>query len=99
VHRHSRDTCSATAGGLDQLDEAIRWLRLTVEVLCRPGHSMGKLGGSLLPAPLNSEQHQTYGASGNDQDHKHGDDDGSHDFPFRQSTVWRTGKELSYKGD
>ena len=49
------------------------------------GHPVGQLGCALLAAALNSEKDQTHCASGNDQDHDHCDDDGGHDFPFRQS--------------
>jgi hypothetical protein len=59
IHRlilgeESRRTCSATAVGLDQLDETRGRIPITVEVPCRAGHSIGKLGRALLAAALDS---------------------------------------------
>ena len=56
------------------------------------GHSMGQLGRSLPTTAFDSEQNEPDGGGHNDQNHNHGDDDGGHDFPFRQSVVMRTGE-------
>jgi len=71
---------SATAGGLDHLDEACRRLAIAIEMLCGTGHSGGDLWCALLAAAFDSEKDQTHCAGGNDQNHNHCDDDGGHDF-------------------
>src|SRR5207342_281062 len=96
----NRASCSATAVGLDQLDEACRRLPIAIEMLSGTGHSGGDLWCALLAAAFDSEKDQTHSAGGNDQNHNHCDDDGGHDFlsdsQLRTCRGYVLGKELSY---
>jgi len=83
---------SATAGGLDQLDQASGRLPVPIEMLARTGHPVGQPRRALLPAPLHAEQDHANNAGNDDQDHNHGDDNGGHNRPFQTVDVKRNGE-------
>jgi hypothetical protein len=56
--------------GLDQLDQALRGLGVTVEVLCGPGHLVRELGRAAAAPTLHPDQDEAE-SSGEDEQHHH----------------------------